>query len=80
MIERRILAAPNIGMVFGTYGYADVDRIDRIYNGNAFPGERLVRVPRRFARTYHQQWLLSRGRLTEVVRPLPIAVQQLRGA
>lgn len=63
---RTILAAPGIGMVFGTYGATQALLTDRQTNeGCAFSGEHLVRVPRRFVRTYHQRWCMERSMLKE---------------
>lgn len=64
---RTILAAPGVGMVFGTFGYGAMLLDDRIADGYAFPGERVVRLPRRFVRYRHQRWLLAHGRFMEAV-------------
>lgn len=62
---RTILAAPGVGMIFGTYGADDNLLYDRIANCEAFPGEHIVRVPRRFVRDYHQRYLMIGSRLNE---------------
>lgn len=62
---RTILAAPSVGAVAGSFGYGQMMLDDRIANGHAFPGEHVVRVPRRFVRYRHQRWLLAHGRVTE---------------
>jgi len=62
---RTILAAPGIGMVHGTFGAGAMLLGDRIANGDAFPGEFVVRVPRRFVRDRHQRYLMSWSRLDE---------------
>ena len=64
---RRILAAPGVGMIHGSYGSDQVTLSDRRANGEAFPGERVVRVPRRAVRTYHQRWLLEGSLLVDAL-------------
>ena len=59
-----IIVAPKVGRISGcaetTKGLL-VDVSDRIANGDAFPGEYVVRIPRRFTKTDHQQWQLRHG-------------------
>jgi hypothetical protein len=47
-----VLAAPGVGYVGGISGTRDVAThlSDRIANGEAWPGERMVRLPRGYAR------------------------------
>ena len=59
MSYRTILAAPGVGMVKGTYAATATSLTDRKANGDAFPGERVVRVPRRFARDRHRRRALA---------------------
>jgi hypothetical protein len=49
-MTRRIIVAPAIGRVHGSWNFHALDVVDRRANGTAFPGERIVRVPRRLAR------------------------------
>jgi len=65
---RTILAAPGIGMVHGTFGADETLLFDRRSDGYAFPGERLVRVPRRLVRDYHGAWLMRGSKLGEAAR------------
>ena len=60
---RTILAAPGVGMIHGTYGADETLLYDRQANGDAFPGEHIVRVPRRFVRHYHGRWCLQNSML-----------------
>ena len=49
-----IIAAPGIGYVCGTLGATYLRLWDRISDGAAFQGERLVRLPRRPYREWKQ--------------------------
>ncbi len=68
MITRSILAAPDVGMVHGSFGADAALLADRVADGDAFPEERLVRIPRRFVRDYHGAWLVSRSRLRDAAK------------
>ena len=64
-----IAVAPGVGRVIGLSGPAEHVRdqlIDRHANGEAFEGERVVRLPRRFTRrrldALNSAWFLRRGR------------------
>ena len=62
MTNRQILAAPKVGMILGTYGYHGslaVLLADRVANGHAFKGERVVRLPRRFVNTPFKRWQVA---------------------
>jgi hypothetical protein len=50
---RRYLAAPSQGIIAEDDIRSGVYLSDRIANGEAFSGERIVRLPRRFFRTRH---------------------------
>lgn len=63
--SRLILAAPSVGLIFGSYPANRGLLADRRADGLAFPGECLVRIPRRFVRDRHGAWLLSHSRLAE---------------
>ena len=45
-MKQTILVAPGIGYVWGTLGATETLLLDRIANGDSFPGEMLVRLPR----------------------------------
>lgn len=74
-----ILAAPGVGRVLGSERVAGTTSAamllsDRVANGDAFDGEMLVRLPRRF-------WIDRLGRLVEHDRPIrPIAFRLIAAA
>lgn len=71
-----ILSAPTCPVVTGAWGNGAHPRAlpmlanDRAANGEAFPGERVVRLPRRFSRLYPFQVAEILGRYTPAWGPV----------
>ncbi len=68
---RRYLAAPTVGLVADDDRRSGLHLADRVANGDAFPGERVVRLPRRFFRANRRSapefWSLK-GHLANALR------------